>query len=265
MVGTRRPALSVAPAGQSVAGLPGHAAPGRPVGDFHAARWSRAVAGREPTHRDQLRAPAPARAAMVPAVLRRVELGRAGLVDQRGVVGLPDVRTARGRHLPDRPCDKGANPDGAGADLLAAAARRLRLTDRTRRAAGYLSVLLIVAIVGVLYLFAGHPVPGMVDSGGLVDVLFVPLVATLAVGAGTLPWLLSTGLLGFGGRISFCLYMVHELVHTAWHWVAAQFELTLAGYVGKLVVIGLFAIAVGAAALLFYLVEEPARGGVRRW
>jgi len=151
----------------------------------------------------------------------------------------------------------------AGA-LVAAAARRLRQTDRTRRAAGYLSVLLIVAIVGVLYLFAGHPVPGMVDSGGLVDVLFVPLVATLAVGAGTLPWLLSTGLLVFGGRISFCLYMVHELVHTAWDWVAAQFELTLAGYVGKLVVIGLFAIAVGAAALLFYLVEEPARRWMRR-
>ena len=104
----------------------------------------------------------------------------------------------------------------------------------------------------------------MVDSGGLVDVLFVPLVATLAVGAGTLPWLLSTGLLVFGGRISFCLYMVHELVHTAWDWVAAQFELTLAGYVGKLVVIGLFAIAVGAAALLFYLVEEPARRWMRR-
>jgi peptidoglycan/LPS O-acetylase OafA/YrhL len=58
--------------------------------------------------------------------------------------------------------------------------------------------------------------------------------------------------------------MVHELVHTAWDWVAAQFELTLAGYVGKLVVIGLLAIAVGAAALLFYVVEEPARRWMRR-
>ena len=46
-------------------------------------------------------------------------------------------------------------------------------------------------------------------------------------------------MLVYGGQISFCLYMVHELVHTAWDWVAAQFELTLAGYVGKLVVIGL--------------------------
>src|ERR1700689_3978582 len=77
----------------------------------------------------------------------------------------------------------------AGA-LVAAAVRRLRLTDRARRGTGYLSVLLTVTIVGVVYLFAAHPVPGMIDSGGLVDVLFVPLVATLAVGAGSLPWLL---------------------------------------------------------------------------
>jgi peptidoglycan/LPS O-acetylase OafA/YrhL len=151
----------------------------------------------------------------------------------------------------------------AGA-LVAAAVRRLQLSDRARRGTGYLSALLTVTIVAVLYLFAAHPVPGMIDSGGLVDVLFVPLVATLAVGAGTLPWLLSTGPLMFGGRISFCLYMVHELVHTAWGWAAAQFELTLAGTGGKLVVGGLLAIAAGAAVLLFYVVEEPARQWMRR-
>lgn len=46
--------------------------------------------------------------------------------------------------------------------------------------------------------------------------MFVPLVITLAIGVGSLPRLLSTRVMVFGGQISFCLYMVHELVHTAW-------------------------------------------------
>ena len=66
--------------------------------------------------------------------------------------------------------------------------------------------------------------PGVMDSGGVVDVLFVPLVIALAIGAGSLPALLSTRLMVYGGQISFCLYMVHELVHTAWNWATQQFE-----------------------------------------
>ena len=151
----------------------------------------------------------------------------------------------------------------AGA-LVAAAVGRLRPTDRARRGAGYLSVLMVAAIVAMLYLLDAHPVPGVRDSGGLVDVLFVPLVMTLAVGAGSLPTLLSTRLMVFGGQISYCLYMVHELVHTAWNWTAAQFEFTLQGYAGKLVVVGLLAIAVCAAILLFRFVEEPGRRWMRR-
>ncbi len=60
----------------------------------------------------------------------------------------------------------------------------------------------------------------------MVDVLFVPLVVTLAVGIGSLPRLLSTRVLVYGGQISFCLYMVHELVHIAWTWAVVQFQLT---------------------------------------
>ena len=69
----------------------------------------------------------------------------------------------------------------AGA-LACAAVRRLRLTDRGRRVAGYVSLLLLVAMVAVLYWFNAHPITGVVenDSGGVVDVLFVPLVITLA-------------------------------------------------------------------------------------
>jgi peptidoglycan/LPS O-acetylase OafA/YrhL len=150
----------------------------------------------------------------------------------------------------------------AGA-LAAAAVLRLRPTDRTRRRAGYLSVLLTAAIVSLLYLLDAYPVSGVIDSGGLVDVLFVPLVLTLAMGVGSLPKLLSIRVMVFGGQISFCLYMVHELVHTAWIWAAQQFQLTLQGYPGKLVVIGLLAIATLIAAVLFRVVEEPARRWMR--
>ena len=153
----------------------------------------------------------------------------------------------------------------AGA-LACAAVSRLRLSDRARRGAGYLSLLLTATIVGALYLFDTHPLAGVVDvdSGGVVDVLFVPLVMTLATGLGSLPWALSTRLMVYGGQISFSLYMVHELVHTAWDWTAAQFDLTLQGYLGTLAVIGLLAIAVLGAMALFHLVEEPARRQMRR-
>jgi peptidoglycan/LPS O-acetylase OafA/YrhL len=151
----------------------------------------------------------------------------------------------------------------AGA-LVAAAVGRLRPTDRARRCAGYTSVLLVGAIVGLMYVFDAHPLPDVRDSGGLVDVLFVPLVMTLAIGTGSLPGLLSTRVMTFGGQISFCLYMVHELVHTIWVWAAEQFQLTLTGYGGKFLVVGLLAIAVGGAILLFHLVEEPARRWMRK-
>jgi peptidoglycan/LPS O-acetylase OafA/YrhL len=151
----------------------------------------------------------------------------------------------------------------AGA-LTCAAVRRLRLTDRARRGAGYLSLLIAVAMVGALYWFDTHPISGVTDSGGVVDVLFVPLVSTLAVGVGSLPRLLSTRLLVYGGKISFCLYMVHELVHTAWGWAVEQFELTLGDFPWKYNVVGLLAIAVGAAALLYHVVEEPGRRWMRR-
>ena len=59
------------------------------------------------------------------------------------------------------------------------------------RAAGVMSLVLAAAIVGGLYLLDTWPPGEMIDAGGLVDVLFVPLVITLSVGAGTLPALLS--------------------------------------------------------------------------
>jgi peptidoglycan/LPS O-acetylase OafA/YrhL len=151
----------------------------------------------------------------------------------------------------------------AGA-LACAAVRRLRLTDRARRVAGYLSALVVAAIVGILYWFDAHPISGVLDSGGVVDVLFVPLVIALAIGMGSLPWLLSTRLMVYGGEISFCLYMVHELVHTGWGWAVQQFELQLTDLPWKWNVIGLLLISVVVSILLYHLVEEPARRWMRR-
>jgi peptidoglycan/LPS O-acetylase OafA/YrhL len=152
----------------------------------------------------------------------------------------------------------------AGA-LACAAVRKLQLSDRARRGVGYLSVVLFVAIVGILYLLDAHRLAKIYDSSGFVDVLFVPLVVTLAIGFGTLPRLLSTRVMVYCGHISFSLYMVHELVHTAWNWTVAQFEIMLVpGWVAKLAVAGVLAVAVVGAVLLYHFVEEPARLWMRR-
>jgi peptidoglycan/LPS O-acetylase OafA/YrhL len=152
----------------------------------------------------------------------------------------------------------------AGA-LACAAVRKLQLSDRARHGAGYLSVVLLVAIVGILYLLDAHRIAKIYDSSGFVDVLFVPLVVTLAIGFGTLPRLLSTRVMVYCGHISFSLYMVHELVHTAWNWAVAQYEIILVpGWVAKLTVAGLVAIAFVGAVLLYHFVEEPARRWMRR-
>ncbi|MGV0633477.1 acyltransferase [Mycolicibacillus trivialis] len=151
----------------------------------------------------------------------------------------------------------------AGA-LACAAVRKLRLTPRARTGADALSVLLVAVIVGALYWLDAHPIATIPDARGLVDVLFVPLVVTLTVGTGVLTRLLSTRLLVYGGQISFALYMVHEIVHTAWDWIAAEHQVVLNPAGGKLVVVGTIGVSVAAAALLYHLVEEPARRWMRR-
>jgi peptidoglycan/LPS O-acetylase OafA/YrhL len=147
----------------------------------------------------------------------------------------------------------------AGA-LACAAVRRMELSEAGQRRAGYLSMALGAGIVGVLYFLDAHPVPKVSDSSGLVDVLFVPLVATLAVGIGSLPRLLSTRMMVYGGYVSFSLYMVHELVHTAWNWTTAQFGIVLTpSWSAKLIMVGVLGVTFAGAALLYHLVEEPAR------
>jgi peptidoglycan/LPS O-acetylase OafA/YrhL len=151
----------------------------------------------------------------------------------------------------------------AGA-LACAAVRRLRLSDRAQRVAGYLSLLIVAVIVAVLYYYDKNPVAGMVDPGGVVDLLFMPLVVALTVGVGSLPRLLSTRLMVYGGQISFSLYMVHEIVHTTWNWAVIEYTIEMPKSTAKLVVVGLLLAALGAAMLLYHFVEEPARRWMRR-
>lgn len=153
----------------------------------------------------------------------------------------------------------------AGA-LACAAVRKISPTDSARRAAGYCSALIIAAMVAILYHFDSHPISGLYDSGGLVDVLFVPLVMALAIGIGSLPALLSTRAMVYGGQISFCLYMVHELVHTSWNWAAKQFDIVLdeGATEAKWMVCGLLVAATLLSMLLFHAVEEPGRHWMRR-
>lgn len=151
----------------------------------------------------------------------------------------------------------------AGA-LVCAAVRKLQPSDRARRYTGLGALGLVAAIVGILYVLDAHPIPKVLDGAGLVDILFVPLLFTLAIGAGSLPWLLSLRPIVYLGHVSFSLYMVHELVHQSWNWTVKQFDLQIFGDVaGKFTVIGLLALAVVGAMLLYHLVEEPARHWMR--
>ena len=128
------------------------------------------------------------------------------------------------------------------------------------------SLLLVAAIVGALYLLAAHPVPTVFDGSGLVDVLFVPLVITLAIGTGTLPALLSTcgrwctsaDLVQpvHGPRVGAHHLDLDGASSSSWFW-----RPTLAG---KLTSSACSRSRSLGAVLLYHVVEEPARRWMRR-
>ncbi len=121
LLGARHPALPLAAAVPGVAGVPGDHAPRRRVDHLHAARRRHTVGGRREAHRDQLCAPAVHGAALVRTVLRRHQLGRAGVVDQRGMAGLPAVRRDHPGDLPDGARDPGPHADLPGLRCCTAA------------------------------------------------------------------------------------------------------------------------------------------------
>jgi peptidoglycan/LPS O-acetylase OafA/YrhL len=157
---------------------------------------------------------------------------------------------------------------GFGAGVLAyLAVRRLRGSGaaapsaRVRAGASVLAAALPVLIAAGL--LAGELLgPG---RGGAVLVVFPLLVGALAVADRGPALVLSAPWAVYGGRISYCLYLVHipmlELYWFALQQVDALGPRTwLAHLTGLAVVASTFVLAAGA----FRLVEEPARRRLRR-
>jgi peptidoglycan/LPS O-acetylase OafA/YrhL len=148
---------------------------------------------------------------------------------------------------------------GAGA-LAYLVVRRLRRTQAVRRGASAVAAALPVVMAAGLLLgeLAG---PG---RGGAVIMLFPLLVAALAVADRGPAMLLSTGLLVYGGRLSYGIYLVHiPLFEVYWlalqriDWLAPHTALAHVG--GALMLLA----TVVVAAVTFHLVEEPSRRRLR--
>lgn len=148
---------------------------------------------------------------------------------------------------------------GAGA-LAYLVVRRLRVTATARRVASVVAAVLPVVIAAGLLLgeLAG---PG---RGGAVIALFPVLVAALAMADRGPAMLLSTRALGYGGRLSYGLYLVHIPLFEV-YWFALERSPWLAPQTWQAHVVGVAVLlaTVGVAALTYHLVEEPSRRRLR--
>jgi peptidoglycan/LPS O-acetylase OafA/YrhL len=146
--------------------------------------------------------------------------------------------------------------------------RNIARTERVRRVAARLSwTLVALVVVGLLVgSWLGPVMPlNSTERGGVVLVLFPPLVGALALASGRLTNLLSSPFAVHGGRISYSLYLVHvptfEVFWTAQERLGAlQHDNLLSTLLTPLVLLAVFALA----HLLYRYVEEPARRALRR-
>jgi peptidoglycan/LPS O-acetylase OafA/YrhL len=150
----------------------------------------------------------------------------------------------------------------AGAVACTAIAR-MRQSDRAGRVAGYLSALFVAAVVALLFWLSGHPINGIPDSAGLVNLLFLPLIVTLAIGTTGIARLLALRPFVFGGKISYSLYLVHGLVVAAllalWHHLVVH----PTGTPLLLMILAVLGVMFVLAWLLYRFVEEPGRRRIR--
>ncbi len=159
----------------------------------------------------------------------------------------------------------------AGA-LLAMGVRKVRRTPTVQRLAALVAVVCIGQICIVSWWGAwragGDPV---LDFTGVAVVLFPILVGALALtDQGPARWL-SRETLVVGGRISFCLYLVHTMVFEVFDLIARRSSfLTPEDSIYVLLLPQLFLVALGLSYVLHTRVEEPARiwlrdRGPSRW
>ncbi|WP_037077104.1 acyltransferase family protein, partial [Pseudonocardia spinosispora] len=145
--------------------------------------------------------------------------------------------------------------------------RDIPRTDRVRRVATWLSWVVVALILGGL-VFGNWlgAAPEGTERGGLVLVLFPPLVGVLALaGSRGIGRLFATRLAVHGGRISYSLYLIHvpvfEVLWTAMERIGVMHDDgTLATALTPLA----FAFVFVLADLLYRLIEEPARRALRR-
>lgn len=147
--------------------------------------------------------------------------------------------------------------------LLCAAAARLDLTPRARRAAGVGAIVTLVAIVAHPYLMRALDGPSWGASS--IVILFVPLVFFLGIGTGPLHDVLATRTLVLGGGISYALYLVHSpmlYLYRDTTRFTSTFQLDpLPRYYGELLLIPVMILT---AWLLYRFFEEPVRKLMRR-
>ncbi len=136
------------------------------------------------------------------------------------------------------------------------------LTRSWRNVPAWLPDTLLVGALGLLLVLVRWPTAG--TRGGLV-VCFAVLIGALSYDRGRLARFLSRGVFVYLGTISYSLYLTHQLVQRAFKVLLhpERFDplpaLTKAGY-GAIYLGALL----GAAALLYHLVEEPGRRLLRK-
>ncbi|HEY2206629.1 MAG TPA: acyltransferase [Pseudonocardia sp.] len=146
--------------------------------------------------------------------------------------------------------------------LVYLAVRNVRLTGRVRRLAGAAAVLVVLAAVAVL---VANDLLGGDGRGGVIVVLFPVLVGALALARGGVVRPLGSGAAVHGGRISYSLYLVHvPVLEVTWTAMLRYPAIAPGTAAGLAVTVAAPLAALLAAHLLYQLVEEPSRRGLRR-
>jgi peptidoglycan/LPS O-acetylase OafA/YrhL len=121
----------------------------------------------------------------------------------------------------------------------------------------------VLASVGVLVgLVATAGLPG--DLGKIVVLLFPVLVGALALAGGWAARLLSSRAAVHGGRISYSLYLLHVPILEVMWTAMLRYPVLGHGWPAAALTAAVPLAAVVAAHLMYRLVEEPARAGLRR-